>query len=372
MTILRAALAALVLLPALVPAEAAQGPRELELEVRFGPTPDVADLRPFDPRSEALVAARGEVEGLWTGEMRASGGLVRLVEFRGGWLGLVEIGPGRLAWATLVAGAIVPLDVPAPVETVDTELRAPLVDAASAPASDVAGDGKVQLFVDGDHSFHVEYGAHAEFYQLALLSLVDAIYQNSLDVEIEVVEQHVWTEVGPFPDPIRCGGDNDLLWQFRSHYESIRPTTRDPREEALILTSKPPVAHPDGGTLIGCGYIRELESSYAYASARVAGTLTVLGNRFLQPSGMATHALLVAHEMGHNFGGLHELAMPTPYSPFDATGCRGGTIMYPYLCQNSPVFSDATLVPFGLLGAAGLVQDRGNAPEMRAYAAGRI
>jgi hypothetical protein len=85
---------------------------------------------------------------------------------------------------------------------------------------------------------------------------------------------------------------------------------------------------------------------------------------------MPLNVLLTAHEMGHNFGGMHDRAMPTPDGPLDIAGCDGSTIMYPYLCRNQPTFSDARGLP-PLLRDVGLVTGDGNAPVMREFSAGR-
>lgn len=323
-------------------------------------------LQPYDPRAPALAAeAPALADGLWTGRL-ADGGLVRLVELDGSSIALVETGEG-LAWFTRAGGSLVPFRVPMPEPVeIDTQLRAP--QGLVAPPVLASGrDGKLQLMMDADRTFTAAWNVvpdGAARGQLAIISLVDVIYRVNLGVEIEVVEQVQRTTTGNYTDPIRCGAFDDLLAQFRDAWESTRPTTSDVRESGVIFTSKTPVAHPSGGTLIGCGYIAQLETSYAYASVRIP-----------VPTNFALQALqdvpLVAHEIGHNFGGLHERALPTPGGELDILTCTGASVMYPYLCQNGPYFSDTSALG-GLDGLVALAEDGGNARWMEEYAGDRI
>jgi hypothetical protein len=90
--------------------------------------------------------------------------------------------------------------------------------------------------------------------------------------------------------------------------------------------------------------------------------------------------VVAAHELGHNFSGLHERAMPTPGGPLDRPlppvgvypGCiMFETLMHPLVRCAAPLFSDAKGKD-ALFESSGLAADGGNAPWMRAFAAGRL
>ncbi|HEX2022780.1 MAG TPA: M12 family metallo-peptidase, partial [Candidatus Thermoplasmatota archaeon] len=247
------------------------------------------------------------------------------------------------------------------------ELEAPEAPE-TVPAATGSVDGVLQILLDGDHEYWLRLGDSWDEYQLAVVSLVDLIYRAELGFGIEVVGQHVWTSPGPLSSSSGfCSGVSpDLLVQFTQHWESVAPTTRDVREAAHLFTGK-----TFAGGYVGCGWIGQLETSRAYAVSRVGYAEAAKVDRAVAHR----DALLVAHEIGHNFAGQHGRAAPTPGGVLDLlrTGClNGATIMYPCVLLNSPAFSEAPPLLAGPLASADVMQDGGNAPWMRAYATGRI
>lgn len=372
---MRALLAAAVLVASSTVAFSAPSDALDLVDVRVAGLDATATLAPFDVRSSELAQSGPSPLAAWTGVVDGTGGLVRLVRFDGLTQGVVQVSDD-FRWVVLQDGVLVEppagLFADLPPTRIDGELARPDAAAAAPPLAAAGEDGVLQMFVDGDLEYAKAVGARHAEHQLAVMTLLDAVYRVSLDVPIEVVGMHVWTSPPPFTGSITCtGGSEDLLRQFRDHYEASSPTESDVREVAHLMTRQPRAPHPSGGTLIGCGWIGALESPWAYGASWMGWlglTTAAAGTGPLAPA-LHSHVLIVAHELGHNFGGEHHRAFPTPGSAVDVARCDGATIMYPYLCENAPVFSRDN---DGRLTGAGLLRDGGNVPHMKAHAAERI
>jgi hypothetical protein len=237
----------------------------LALPVLLGDFSGTATLTPYDPRAPALAAERPAVaSGLYTGEIAETGGLVRLI-LNPAWdpalaLGLVQVGHD-LRWVTVRDGAIVPAPERENAEAhglIDNEAPADASPAVDLPVEPSAGvDGKLQILLDGDYEFGQALGLRWDEYQLAQIALVSAIYEANLGIPIEVVQQHVHTTSSAIPDQIKCEfHSGDGLIQFRDHWESRSPTTRDAREAAHLFSQKARYPHYSGsGFLLGCAYL---------------------------------------------------------------------------------------------------------------------
>lgn len=379
LTPLGVALATLLLAPALLTVTADQPVEEvLLIPTLLGGVPDVARLTPYDPRSPAAAAlAPDAADGIYSGTLKATGGFVRLVLTPEGGIGLADIG-GSLRWVTLQDGLLVPVPftsghIDDVLHEVDVELEAPET-TSSAAAMSAQGDGVLQILVDGDYEYYKVFKDDWDDYQLRVFALVSAIYERDLDIRIEVHEQHVWkTPTNPLTGRIECTGDSsDMLVQLRNHWESVSPTTSAPRELTHAFSLKPAARHPYGGYLWGCGYLSVVESSYGYSAGRIitafAGVIGGYGSL------LQINVILTAHEVGHNFGGLHERAMPTPYGSKDPFSCVvPPSVMYPYVdCGNVPHFSRSHGQDEAWLQQNGWMREGGNAPHMKAHAAPRI
>lgn len=339
--------------------------------VHLATVTDSVVLTPADPRAVHLQDRAPEAaDHLLEGKLAITGGLVHLVDDGERSLGIVET-PGGPAWVTLGGGGLVAVgadQLPGiPADAIDEEHAAPVDkgalhaptpgerDAETTGSADAGQDGTLQIFLDGDRAFWADHrGTWAE-HQLAIAHLVDAIYQVNLGIDIEVVEQHIWPLVGdnPLTSNQLCEHPN-LLRQFRDHWEATKPVVGHPWEAAHLFTGR-----GLQGTTIGCAYIGQLGTPWAY------GVSQTLGGDSL--ANLYRDVVLTSHELGHNFDGRHGPAT-------GGASCVGATIMWPTLCFNNPTFS-------GILGdATGVCPDPpgqpclldGNAHRMSAYASERI
>lgn len=329
-------------------------------EVTLPGVEDTVALAPADPRTSTVAGANAPIEGLYEGHLEGTGGLVHLVEADGVSVGLVET-PTGLTWVTRTGGQLVPLTLeepPLPAGTLmDTERHPPNGTQTVPPGGDEASpsDGTLQIMLDADRQFWADFHGYWEIRQLQIIHLVDAIYQANLGVQIEVVDQHVWTSSIDYPLTSNqlCAGYNDLLRQFRGYWEATDPTLGDVRETAHLFTTR-----DTEGTVVGCAFIAALESPWAYGVSEVSGSLT--------SPGLYRDVVLASHELGHNFDGRHG-------NSAGVVGCAGGTIMWPVLCANNPTFYGSTGTAGGVCPELGAdCSSFGNAERMRDHADDRI
>lgn len=360
--------AALLTLPAA--AAAMPAPFDAAVEAAGG----TLALYPADPRTEeARADAPDAADGLLEGTL-PGGGDVHLVRTADGTAGLAEVGdvlvPVSVQDGTL---AVWNPDVPAPAAPGALEgdaAEAPPAPEALPPttAADTAPDGTLDLLLDADAEYVDEHGDEWDDHQLRVVHLLDAILEHNLGTNVSVTEQHGWQD--PSSQPLQsyelCAS-SDLLSEFRAHWEGARPTTDAPRDAAHLFTGKNTV-----GTTIGCAFVQELDTSYAYGVSEVRDGASTYGRM----AEIYQDTILVAHEIGHNYGGEHGRALPGPGTPPSSLYCYGATLMYPTLCAENPTYSgQGTAAADGLAQgtpAADLVSPMGNAPPMRDYADGRI
>lgn len=351
--------ALLLLVPALIAGPPAD-PDPLTLRVELPGVQDQVELVSHDPRPLALAnTAPDAARGLYTGTLATQGWPLHLVYTDDVNLGVLAAPTGG-QWVTVESGTLVPFQVQQmPIEPtgVPGHLDAEATEAGPVPAVPVSSqDGVLQIRLDGDQWFHSQYQGQWREVQLMVTHLVSGIYVANLGFPIEVVDQHVWTHDGPQPwgeaDQLCQGGAQDPLRLFRSHWESALPITQNEHEAGHLFSGK-----RFAGNTIGCAYIRQLETSAAYGVSQVRGPV--------QNPQLYQAVVLVSHELGHNFNGIHSLAI--------GPGCTGGTIMWPTLCQNSPVFSGAESLAACRAGLSSCsLVSTGNAQRMHGYATERL
>lgn len=333
-------------------------PASLTLEVVLPGALDRVELVPHDPRMPGLADEAPEAAaGLYVGTLAESGRSLHLVWTHEVALGVLDAVGGAI-WVTVDAGTLVPFPagskVPAPGPMSDP-VFSPMHDPHGAPlAATAARDGVLQLKLDADSAFHdATLGTWREM-QLAVIHLVDAIYRASLGFSIEVVAQNTWTAADPEPY-VSSGDCSNVVRSFRNYWEGESSTTSHVHEATHLFSGT-----GFAGTIIGCAFVGQLETAWAYGVSHVSG---FLGNPLMN---LYRNTVLVSHEVGHNFNGVHSLAL--------GSSCAGGTIMYAQLCANSPMFSGAEslfLCQAGLVGECDLLQG-GNAQRMWSYASPRI
>lgn len=159
-------------------------------------------------------------------------------------------------------------------------------------------------------------------YALTLLGGVGQIYQSEVDVRLTTNYVRVWSAD---VDPYNQGGD--LLDEFAGHWSSTKGSV--PRELAHIFSGRRNLGYG------GVAYLSAICESYGYGvSGYLDGTFpSPLQNR--NPGNW--DLMVVAHEIGHNFGTGHTHDSYNP--PIDGCGAGncagavGGTIMsYCHTC----------------------------------------
>ncbi|NNV57171.1 T9SS type A sorting domain-containing protein [Panacibacter sp. KCS-6] len=141
---------------------------------------------------------------------------------------------------------------------------------------------------------------------LANLNFVEPLYQNYFGASIVVKYQHQWAiSSDPYTATDLCGGSPERLSEFKSYWQANFTSVK---RDVNILYSGVDFT---GGT-IGCAYVGVFSGSTSDACYAVAQWITSYPDE--------KREVLVAHEMGHIFGCVH-----------DETGCSStdGPIMCP-------------------------------------------
>lgn len=326
------------------------------------------ELVPADPRAPALsMEDPGTARGLYAAAL-PDGGRLHLVWTQDRSIGVLSQGD-EVSWVTVRDGQVVPLETmdPVPASLHGDQAWAPTqtppgedapLDPSPTP-SGAAGDGVLDIHLEGDAAYRYRWGGLWGHHQLRVAHLVDAILQANLDIELQVESQHAWRSflAEPYQSNQLCEEPN-LLREFRDHMETERtPTQEAPREVAHLFTGK-----PIEGSTIGCGYVREIETSWAYAVSEVARIPSSDDPLAAEQGSIYRDAILFAHELGHNMAGLHKYA--------EGVSCAASTIMWPVLCSNSPSYAGART--FDLEPHCEGACTFGNAGRMHAYTADRI
>lgn len=158
---------------------------------------------------------------------------------------------------------------------------------------------------------------------LALFSVVSAVYNRDINVKLVVPYIHIWTTT----DPYTGASSGDLLDQFVDHWNAN--FTSVPRTLAHFITRR-------AGGLGGIAYLdvlcNNVSSGLGYGFSNISGA-------FSQLPLYSWDVMVVAHELGHNFGSPHTFSCSWPGGPIDTcyrpegscysgpTRSRTGTIM---------------------------------------------
>ncbi len=119
---------------------------------------------------------------------------------------------------------------------------------------------------------------------LAILNMVEGVYNLELNLTIRVTFQHTWTS----PDPYGSSNSSGVLTNFRNYWNTNYPVYSVLRSTAHLFSAKSYVQSQ------GIAYVGVIcnNTSAAYG---VNGYLSWAPGKFLIP----------AHELGHNLGGNH-------------------------------------------------------------------
>ncbi len=164
----------------------------------------------------------------------------------------------------------------------------------------------VDLATDADYEFYQRYGSGSNTEIIGIVNMIQGLYENDLDLQINISYQNVWTTSSdPYTgNPSTEIGSELLVNELRNYWESNMHSVE--RDLVHLFTGKD---YNQGG-VIGRVYeigtvCRYPDESYGFTKDRV--------NQFLT----------TAHEIGHNFSGIHG----------DGVSC--GTTNASIMCQGS-------------------------------------
>lgn len=228
----------------------------------------------------------------------------------------------------------------------------------TAPSAPVLGERDVlrlRVAFEVDHRYYSSNTVDWQDDLVQILAIYDAVLAQ-LDVQIDFVWAGAWETQDPYTGTHVCTGDwdDDKLVQFSDYWRTYRTdVARD-------------VAHLGAlgiqGNTIGCAYIYQTNSPWAYGVSRLLPK--VWGSEevaFLQ------NAALVAHEIGHNLGGLHERSAGAYGFAQRASSVAPYTIMNPIAVNQVLRYSELDGVYSPLTG-----WELDNEGAMRAYLETRL
>ncbi|HEX9636322.1 MAG TPA: M12 family metallo-peptidase [Acidobacteriota bacterium] len=252
-----------------------------------------------------VVLLRGRVRGQADSSVRLSivdGSAAGLVRLNGAWYS------ARPAAADRAELRLEPLAaVPDALGICATEgLAAPGIEPL--PGATEAGlvartFPELEIATEADFEFVQRYGgaASANARILALLNLVEALYEDDLGLTLRVTAQHAWETPS---NPLSSTSAEALLYQLQGYGNSSLGVARD----TVHLFSGKDLA----GSVIGIAYVAATcQLNYAYGLSQ-------------DLSNLPFDAIVTAHEIGHNLSALHDplLVCPAPVYVMNA-GLQG-------------------------------------------------
>lgn len=176
---------------------------------------------------------------------------------------------------------------------------------------------QANIAIEIDKITYATYGSsipNASAASLALLSVVSAIYNRDINVKLNVPYIHVWTTT----DPYTGTSSGDLLDQFVNHWNTNFSSVN--RTLAHFLSRRT-------GGLGGIAYLDVLcdspTSGFGYGFSNIMGA-------YSQLPVYSWDIMVVAHELGHNFGSPHTFSCSWPGGPIDTCYAPEGN------CYNGP------------------------------------
>jgi len=183
------------------------------------------------------------------------------------------------------------------------------VDAGAAKASKV-----ITVSTDADPEWFAKYGESSNAVIASIINTAEAIYERQLGIRFRIVRQHVYTDVSPYSST----DSGTLLRLFTGNSENkanLGPESGDFNDQVdlkHLFTGK-----DMDGSVIGIAYIGTVCAAPALAYGITQSYIDA-----------ATPGIF-AHEIGHNFGGFHDVS--------DRTGLMYPSISIPSATRLSDV-----------------------------------
>lgn len=229
----------------------------------------------------------------------------------------------------------------------DNILNAPLLEA------DIA--------LDIDYITYLAYGSditNTTNYIMKLMTAVSTLYMKDVNIKLVSSYIRIWTT----PDPYTGTGSNAILNQFRNHWNATQTSVQ--RTVAHLISVR-------SGGLGGIAWVNVLCASpfngNGYGFSNTGGTVNQLPT-------YSWDVMVVAHELGHNFGSAHTHSC-NAWSGGPIDSCytvEGNCYNGPAIPRTGTIMSYCHLTSGGISFVLGFGQQPGNIIRIRANAAGCI
>ncbi len=211
--------------------------------------------------------------------------------------------------------------------------------------NDLSNDLRVaKVAIDVDYFTYGAYGnsvANASAYTLALMSATSAVYVKDMNIQLIVGYLRVWTT----QDPYTSTDGSTLLNQFRTEWVNTQGSVD--RVIAHLVSRR------NNLNVAGIAYLNVLcNTSFGYGlSATLNGTINQL-------PAYSYDVVVIAHEMGHNFGSPHTHNCSWAGGPIDTcVEVEGGCYSGPTHPTAGTIMSYCDIVPGG-----SVIMDFGDQP----------
>ncbi|HQY51610.1 MAG TPA: M12 family metallo-peptidase [Ignavibacteria bacterium] len=199
------------------------------------------------------------------------------------------------------------------------------------------------IAVDVDFYTYGIYGnsvPNASAYALALMSAASAVYAKDMNIRLYVNYLRVWT----VQDPYTSDDGGTLLDQFR--FDWINTQGSVTRTVAHLISRRNSI------NVGGIAYVNVLcNNSFGYGLSSVQGNIGQLPN-------YSYDVVVVAHELGHNFGSPHTHSCSWVGGPIDSCYFTEGG------CYNGPLIpTQSTIMSYCDTEGGTVIMDFGTQPE---------
>ncbi|HVE90989.1 MAG TPA: M12 family metallo-peptidase [Actinomycetota bacterium] len=225
----------------------------------------------------------------------------------------------------------------------------PMAAAGSPSPAAAPGTLVLRLALEADHLFWTFNRNTWQQKMEELASYLEAVYDPQLDLRVQITDLSAWTTPDPYTAPNACNPGK--LEQVTDYW--LRNRGEVPRDAVHLFT--PSLT----GNFIGCAWIQRLNDPYAVGVSRIVSS----------PVNLLNNVNLLAHEIGHNFGGIHERSV----GAYAATGNSSRSGTPPYSIMN-PIAEGGVLQFSELRGVRSPTTgwELNNRDPMRTYAESRL
>ncbi|HKI02618.1 MAG TPA: M12 family metallo-peptidase [Thermoanaerobaculia bacterium] len=278
------------------------------------------------PGSSVALTLNGAT-GAWSGILAAGDDLYELALPAG-------VSGGSIADAAVVRriDADTPGNVRSDVLEPPAGLEKGLGGALSKVVAAPGGEYEAKIAIDSDYEMFQIFGTpEAAFDYLAMtLGTVSELYFRQLGVSLAISSLALYTSPNdPWnaPNP-HSGANAEVLCEFSSYWQRLRPVSKFPRNGAMFFTGKDSQEIGGQAWLSGLCDYKSKPSSCPYGGYGIV----VLSKR------TGPDAFVTAHEMGHIFGSKHTHCYNPPidhcfsgergcYSGVETRPVEGGSVM---------------------------------------------